>query len=107
MDGRKGVFLILCVLVFLSGLCAAAQNDRGKVKAGAEPIIWSDPGNIAKRDLYYGPGDMKDEPQLPLEFLNEVKGGASPKLDVRDQGGRKQSDRRLRGDISSRNGPGR
>jgi hypothetical protein len=54
--------------------------------ATARPIIWQNPGNIAQRDLTYGPGSPELAPQPPFVFIEEDKGGESPKFKVRDAG---------------------
>jgi hypothetical protein len=52
-------------------------------------ILWKDPGDIASRNLFYGPGGEKDQPRVPLSFLKEDMGGTNPKFDVRDAAGTK------------------
>jgi hypothetical protein len=47
-------------------------------------VLWRDPGDIAARDLRYGPGSAELAPQPPFTFVEEVKGGESPKFKVRD-----------------------
>jgi len=47
-------------------------------------VIWRDPGNIAERDLRYGPGASHLAPAPPFIFVQEVKSGESPKFEVRD-----------------------
>ena len=90
MARLKGLSQILTFVVFLSLLSAPAQAGRDDpVVRGATDILWTDPGDIKARDLYYGPGGKRDQPSLPVEFLQEDKGGASPKFDVRDQNGEK------------------
>lgn len=65
-------------------------NDKPIAKSAIHnPVLWHDPGNIAKKDLYYGQGGDKDLPKPPFVFLDEDKGGTSPKLDLRDVNGKK------------------
>jgi hypothetical protein len=51
------------------------------------PVLWLDPGNIAARDLTYGPGAAELAPAAPFHFLEEDKAGDSPKFRVRDAKG--------------------
>ncbi len=52
-------------------------------------VLWTDPGDIRSRDLYWGLGGREHQPQLPVEFLQEDAKGTSPKFDVRDAAGKK------------------
>jgi len=52
-------------------------------------VLWTDPGDIRSRNLYWGPGGEDRQPQLPVEFLQEDRHGTSPKFDVRDSAGTK------------------
>lgn len=53
------------------------------------PVLWSDPGNIAERDLYYGQGGDKDLPRPPFTFVDEDMNGSNPKFDALDANGTK------------------
>lgn len=50
-------------------------------------VLWRNPGNIAQRDLRYGPGSPGMAPVAPFTFIQEDKGGESPKFEVRDARG--------------------
>jgi hypothetical protein len=50
-------------------------------------VMWQDPSNIESRDLYYGSGGEKDEPQGSFTFINEDLDGTNPKFVVRDGDG--------------------
>ena len=52
-------------------------------------ILWTDPGDIKSRNLFYGPGGQEDQPKLPVTFLKEDAKGHNPKFDVRDAAGKK------------------
>jgi hypothetical protein len=52
-------------------------------------VIWTDPGDIRSRNLYYGPGGEQNQPQLPVKFFKEDLNGTSPKFDVLDASGHK------------------
>lgn len=53
------------------------------------PVLWTDPGNIAARDLFYGQGGPKHQPKPPFTFLREDMHGTNPKFDARDADGKK------------------
>jgi hypothetical protein len=53
------------------------------------PVLWTDPGNIAGRDLFYGQGGPKHQPKPPFTFLREDMHGTNPKFDARDADGKK------------------
>lgn len=61
----------------------AQKSGKGKESAGTH-VLWRDPGDVAARDLRYGPGSAELAPQPPFTFVEEVKGGESPKFKVRD-----------------------
>ena len=76
----------LVPLLLLSALLAPAavysQNETSGV-----PVIWRDPGNVAARDLRFGPGAPHLVPVPPYTFVEEDKGGESPKFEVEDAKG--------------------
>src|SRR5688572_27520829 len=79
------------LLLTLFGLCLqpaafAQKSEKGKESAGTH-VLWRDPGDIASRDLRYGPGSPELAPQPPFTFVEEVKTGESPKFKVRDARG--------------------
>jgi hypothetical protein len=51
------------------------------------PVLWRDPGDIARRNTYYGPGGKAHEPQGPFTFEKEALDGTCPKFDVIDKDG--------------------
>ena len=76
------------LLLILFALCPqppaqAQKSGKGKESSGAH-VLWRDPGDIASRDLRYGPGSPELAPQPPFTFVEESKGGESPKFKVRD-----------------------
>lgn len=65
---------------------SAQKSDKNKKLTGT-PVLWRDPGDIASRDLRYGPGSPELAPAAPFTFVEEVKKGESPKFKVRDARG--------------------
>jgi len=69
----------------LAVLPCLAQQPGGKA------VLWTDPGDIRSRDLYWGPGGEERQPRLPVEFEKEDLHGTSPKFEARDAAGQKWS----------------
>lgn len=63
-----------------------ADKKEKKDEKGT-PILWRNPGDMRKRNLYYGPGSEALAPKPPFRFLKEVKEGGMPKFDVEDARG--------------------
>jgi hypothetical protein len=82
------VFLLITLSIIISPsvFSQSERADDAKTSA-ARPIIWRHPGNISKRNLYYGPGSPEMAPVAPFSFVEEDKGGESPKIVVRDARG--------------------
>jgi len=78
--------LALPVTVLLLSIQFSLGQDRG---IATTPILWTDPGDIRSRDLFWGSGGEDHQPALPVEFLSEDLKGTSPKFEVRDTEGKK------------------
>jgi hypothetical protein len=64
-----------------------AEKKKKEESDKAPAVLWRDPGNMRKRDLYYGPGSKERQPMPPFKFIKEVKEGGMPKFDVEDARG--------------------
>ena len=73
--------ILTVTLLLLSGV-AMAKSIRAQ-----SAVIWSDPGDVASRDLRFGPGAPNLAPVAPFTFIQEDKSGESPKFEVRDARG--------------------
>lgn len=62
---------------------AVLKESPGKHAA----VLWRDPGDIASRNLFYGPGGKAHEPRGAFTFKEEDMAGTSPKFDVVDHDG--------------------
>ncbi len=80
------VLIIVASLEVFSTVNAQKTKDK---EAKGTPVLWRDPGNMRKRDLYYGPGSEALAPKPPFRFIKEVKEGGMPKFDVEDARGTK------------------
>lgn len=78
--------LSLYLLAVLSLPLVAAPKKGAQTPSGP-PILWREPADIASRDLLYGPGGAKDQPDGPFEFVKEDLHGTNPKLVIRDADG--------------------
>ena len=80
---------LLIALIFIAGQPVLPQSKRRDAsrRSAGRPVIWVHPGNISSRDLRYGPGSAELAPVGPFSFVEEDKGGESPKFVVRDARG--------------------
>ena len=84
------VALAIALVSALSPFSLAAKRKRAAVSdTTANAILWTDPGDIQSRNLYYGLGGKAHQPQPPVKFLREDLSATNPKFDVRDQAGKK------------------
>lgn len=89
---RRRWLLVLATLSVVTALSIDAfSNAKSKKRKHQHPgksaELWRDPGDIRRRDLYYGPGARDRAPVPPFRFVKEVKEGGMPKLDVIDARG--------------------
>jgi hypothetical protein len=86
-----GWWCVTLLGVFSVALCAQNRYKTAKETAAgpgtATPVLWREPGDIASRNLFYGPGGMEHAPHPPFTFEKEDPKGSNPKFDVRDQDG--------------------
>jgi hypothetical protein len=52
-----------------------------------DAALWSDPKDIASRDLFYGPGGKEHVPHGSVRFIKEDPAGTNPKFVVKDETG--------------------
>jgi hypothetical protein len=86
------IFFLLC-LVTIPAAGGRAQDEqtqgiREELPDAIHAVIWRDPGDIASRNLFYGPGGREDAPDAAkFTFVKEDLDGTQPKFDVRDPDG--------------------
>ncbi len=85
---REVLLWMMAACVALSPAPAHPQEYAAK-HSSSRAVVWTDPGDIPSRDLFYGPGGKDGQPQPPYRFESEDKKGTSPKFDVRDGRGEK------------------
>jgi hypothetical protein len=84
--GLQVPLLIALALIISEPVFPQSQRNKSK-DSSARSIIWSDPGNITGRNLYFGAGSQELAPVGPFSFVEEDKSGESPKFVVRDERG--------------------
>jgi hypothetical protein len=77
----------LAVFVVFAVLPALAREPNTSQNA----VLWTDPGDVQSRDLFWGPGGQDHQPKLPVSYLQEDMHGSSPKFDVKDAEDKKWS----------------
>jgi len=68
-------------------VAGAAKEKLREVEAQGPAILWTEPSDIASRDLFYGPGGSADVPHGTFTFVKEDLDGTNPKFVVKDQDG--------------------
>lgn len=80
MQNHKRNFPVIILALFLA-LPAFAQQT------GTTSALWSDRGDLATLDLLNGSGGKEHQPGTGFKFIEESKGGTSPKFIVEDENG--------------------
>src|SRR5580704_8320265 len=82
-SGRKvAVYLIVTLSLPFTGI-----PKKNQQASEGPPVLWREPADIASRDLLYGPGGEKDQPQDPFTFVKEDLNGTNPKFVIKDSAG--------------------
>ena len=75
-------------ILILTCFVAGAKTNVSPAKAGeGPPVLWSDPGDIGSRDLFYGAGGPQHQPVGPFVFDKEESDGTQPKFQLLDANG--------------------
>jgi hypothetical protein len=83
-------FLTLAALIVTLALApVAVSQEHGLAGAVGDAVLWTDPGDMRSRNLFWGIGGQEHQPPPPAEFLKEDMHGTHPKFDVRDSAGTK------------------
>ena len=83
----QSLLLVVFSLLVSQSVFPQTKAHSHSNKAVVKPIIWRNPGNVAQRNLLYGPGSPELAPAGPFTFVKESKSGESPKFVVRDARG--------------------
>ena len=83
MFRRFAFFLLLLVS------CASLAYSQKEQLPQGTPVLWRDPGDVSRRDLFWGPGGPEQKPDLrKVTLIKKETGGYSTKYRVRDASGR-------------------
>lgn len=88
---RNRLALLLCILLVTPLAAGQAAIDERRNDEATRPIMWREPVDLERRDLFYGIGGKKGAPNLSatFTFIQREKGGISEKIAVKDDGDRK------------------
>jgi hypothetical protein len=92
VEKHRLTVVLLVVLMVLPGAASGKKRSKGRtesVESTGSALLWRDPGDIASRNLFYGPGGKEHEPHGPFTFEKEDLDGSNPKFVVRDSEGTK------------------
>lgn len=85
----RRIAAVVSAVMLITGCAAFAQVTPRP--AHRTPVLWTDPGRIAARDLFWGNGSAERAPTPPFTFVEEDTDGTQPKIVVRDATGREWS----------------
>jgi hypothetical protein len=83
---RRSLILSIALVAGFSSVAYGQKKQVQPLPVGT-PVTWRDPGDIAARDLRYGPGSAELAPAAPFTFMEEISTGVSPKFKVKDSRG--------------------
>lgn len=87
LSRRRMTAAVLAAALSAAAADAAAQTIGTSGSADPRAVLWTDPGPIGSRDLFWGMGSAERAPQGPFTFVEEDGGGSQPKIVVTDAGG--------------------
>src|SRR5580765_288777 len=98
-QGRKlnrRLRFLLATALFITNAGADSAESAGQFRN----VLWTEPADIAQRDLFYGSGGQRHAPVgKAFKFLHEDRKGYSPKFDVQDSSGVTW---KVKGDVEAR-----
>ena len=89
---KPTIYLVILLTGFVVSFAQDAKKDSKaeteKPAPVGKPVMW-EPGEVASRDLYWGPGGEAMKPDTSkIEFIEEEKKGASKKYRIKDGAGK-------------------
>jgi len=85
--GFQGFLLVVFSLLVSQPATSQSRRASDSKNSAVPPILWRNPANVSRRNLFYGPGSPELAPVAPFTFIKENKSGESPKFVVRDARG--------------------
>ncbi len=83
-------FVCIVIIAAPFSIGRTIQKQNGRAQSG-KPVIWRDPGDVAKLDFIGGSGGRRKAPKPPFAFIEEILSGSNPKVRVVDADGVKWS----------------
>lgn len=87
LNRRRGVAAALAAMLALAADASAQTVGTSGVAPDPRAVLWTDPGEIASRDLFWGMGSADRAPQGPFTFVEENTDSTQPKIVVTDARG--------------------
>lgn len=92
---RKSFMLVFIALLagnvfaqqFITKLADSIEKKKPVGAPSGTPMLWHDPGAVESLDLVGGAGGKENAPKAPFSFIEEIMGGSTPKLEVKDANG--------------------
>ena len=85
--GGSTIFRCVASVALAAAVSAAPSSEAVRPATPATPVLWRDPGPLATKDLYWGPGDAARAPRPPFVFVQEDRTGTKPKVRITDATG--------------------
>jgi len=85
---NRAKLLAIATLLVASAATPGKHPEIAAVEAGI-PVLWRDPVDLERRDLYFGPGGKASQPRGNFRFVEEDKTGSTPKFEVVSDDGTK------------------
>ena len=82
---------LLLTVAILAAAASPAIAQHEQHQAAGKAVLWTDPGDIAARNLLWGNGAPERAPKPPFTFVKEDTDGTQPKVIVKDANGREWS----------------
>lgn len=90
MQRKVTTYLVWVAISILPSQAVLAEERRKNSNSPAgRDIVWTEPADIASRNLLYGPRGDQGQPSGPMTFVEEDSQGTNPKFEVRDGEGTK------------------
>ena len=87
--GTCALVVLLTVIGVSSGISRKHKSKKAKFASAGHPVLWREPNDIRRRNLFLGPGGEAMRPDLRrITLIKEENGGYSKKYRVLDASGR-------------------
>jgi hypothetical protein len=86
--GATWLISFVCIVIITAPFSASrAMQKQSDLTQTDKPVIWRDPGDVAKLDFAAGAGGREKAPKPPFAFIEEVSSGSNPEVLVTDAAG--------------------